>query len=394
MKMFSIIKYCNTQFYSKLQEGDVAMNKNTNTKFSLPQDKQLSMIDFDVSIQDVIDLKFLQEFQDNFAISTGVGALFFDKDMKPVTNPGNFGELCNNFFRKCEKSCEFCIKSDKTLISKITISQKPFISHCENGLIDFGTPVLLNGKNIGTLVAGQVFINPPDKEKYREYAKTIGADVDMFMKALDKVPVISEKRVNAILKTLTLVGEQLSEVGYQQLMIIKSASELRNDILNIMSNIEAVTASASETKQSQESLNNQIYKITHVSEEINSVMDLFKDLARNTKLLGLNASIEAARAGESGSGFTIVAKEIQKLSDRSNETINKIKVFNSQIKENVSKTLEISNSTVNISVEQEKAMKAIVNLIENVSNLADQLNKMAAKGTNKILADQKLREMY
>lgn len=370
------------------------MEKNIDNEFSLQQDKKSPTIDFDVTIQDVIDSKFLQEFQDSFAISTGAGALFFDKEMKPITNPSNFTELCNDFFRKCEKSCENCIKSDTNLVSTISTTQKPFISYCENGLVDFGTPVLLNGKNIGTLVAGQVFVKPPDKEKYREYAKTIDANVDAFMRALDKVPVISEKRVDAMLKNLTLVADKVSQMGYQQLMIMKSASKLNDNILNITANIQEVTSSSTNVNKSQESLNNEILKITHVSEEINSVMNLIKNIANHTKLLGLNASIEAARAGQAGLGFSIVAKEIQKLSNESNNAVNKIKVFTSQINDNVIHTLEISNRTLEISNDQEKAMKVIVNLIEDISNLADQLNKMANNVENRLLVDQGLRDMY
>ena len=214
------------------------------------------------------------------------------------------------------------------------------------------------------------------------------------MRALDKVPVISEKRVDAMLKNLTLVADKVSQMGYQQLMIMKSASKLNDNILNITANIQEVTSSSTNVNKSQESLNNEILKITHVSEEINSVMNLIKNIANHTKLLGLNASIEAARAGQAGLGFSIVAKEIQKLSNESNNAVNKIKVFTSQINDNVIHTLEISNRTLEISNDQEKAMKVIVNLIEDISNLADQLNKMANNVENRLLVDQGLRDMY
>lgn len=58
--------------------------------------------------------------------------------------------------------------------------------------------------------------------------------------------------------------------------------------------------------------------------EIDSIIQVIKNISSKTNLLALNATIEAARAGEAGKGFSIVAKEMGKLSMMSRESADKV----------------------------------------------------------------------
>jgi len=62
-----------------------------------------------------------------------------------------------------------------------------------------------------------------------------------------------------------------------------------------------------------------IESLSTASEEIRSFVGLVRKLARQSKLLALNAAMEAARAGEHGEGFAVVASEVRRLAAMSSD---------------------------------------------------------------------------
>lgn len=62
-----------------------------------------------------------------------------------------------------------------------------------------------------------------------------------------------------------------------------------------------------------------IEALAEASTEIRSFVTLVRKLARQSKLLALNAAMEAARAGEQGEGFAVVASEVRRLSSMSSD---------------------------------------------------------------------------
>ena len=79
------------------------------------------------------------------------------------------------------------------------------------------------------------------------------------------------------------------------------------------------------------------------SKEIGSIVEVISNIAAQTNLLALNAAIEAARAGEHGKGFAVVADEVRKLAEGSQQSVQKIEEIIGKIQETTDKAVVTMN---------------------------------------------------
>lgn len=244
-------------------------------------------------------------------------------------------------------------------------------------MIDFAAPILLEGRQIGTILGGQVLTELPDEAKYRRIAKEIGVNEEEYVKSVQDIRKLSKEGIEAAANVLFIVANNMSKSAYQQRKLQSISDVLNDGIAQISSTMEEMAASAGTVSENQNKLNSEIKNVDVVTAQINQVMDLIKEIADQTRLLGLNAAIEAARAGEAGLGFSVVAQEIRKLAEDSKQTVGKIKEFTTVIRDSVTKTVVMGNETSSTVEQQAAAIQEVTASIEEIHSLTEQLNHLA-----------------
>ena len=330
-----------------------------------------------IRVQDIFDMDFLQEFQDNFARSLGITAVTVDLDENPITKPTDWTDFCMNYTRKSPIGNQRCMECDRRGGEESARSGRPSVYECHAGLMDFAAPILLNGKQIGSILGGQALTEPLDENKFRRIAGEIGVDPEKYVEAERKIKYIPRKNLESAAQVLYLMANAFSKMGFYKYQLKTMSESINDTVMHVSAAMEELAASAHDVNDNQQELNKEIKNVDAISSKINEFTSLIKNIAKQTRLLGLNASIEAARAGTAGAGFGVVAEEIGKLADNSSETVDKIQEFTGKINESVNETVSKGEATSQIVDQQSIAIEGAAKDLTGLSETAARLFELA-----------------
>ena len=210
--------------------------------------------------------------------------------------------------------------------------------------------VLRTGRNISKVIPAHVYgvevksFAIPIKEEN----KIVG--VLAVAKSLHK-----KNAVTTITKNLSESLEQIS-IGISE--VAKGVQELATMNQELLSETKEANARAADT---------------------DDIVTFIQGVSSQTNLLGLNASIEAARAGDAGRGFNVVAQEIRKLSNSSNESIKKIDSVIKHISSSINSINNNLTKSNDVSQNQSAALEEIAASIQELNLTAKTLEELADK---------------
>jgi PAS domain S-box-containing protein len=187
-------------------------------------------VDGKYSIKDLVDIESLSMILEKFSRSTGFTAGLVSYPEQEVLIGIGWRDICTKFHRKCPESEKFCRQSNVYLTKQLKELKELNVHHCENGLVDGATPIIIEGKHLASLFTGQILFQEPKIQQFRERALTYGFDVGTYLDALGKVPVVTEEEFENALSFLTEMAVLIAELGLRNYEVIEKAKLLKGEI--------------------------------------------------------------------------------------------------------------------------------------------------------------------
>ncbi|WP_417780162.1 methyl-accepting chemotaxis protein [Stutzerimonas xanthomarina] len=208
-------------------------------------------------------------------------------------------------------------------------------------------------------------------EELSHVATETKASVDLQGSETDQIA----SAINEMAATVHQIAGNANEVEIAASTADEQSRAGRSTVLSSQDSVRQLFTTLQESAQMIEAL-------AAKSDEIQSVLDVIREVTDQTNLLALNAAIEAARAGEMGRGFAVVADEVRQLARRSGESATQIR---SMIEGYVSESRKAADHMKSAQAQSEhtvssinEAADSLLTIESSVIRIRDQIVQVAA----------------
>jgi methyl-accepting chemotaxis protein len=210
-----------------------------------------------------------------------------------------------------------------------------------------------------------------------------GRAVSEIANAVGEVAAGTERQVRAVGSTKALTADMAAATqdGARRAEETAGAANRARDIAAEGADaVRLATEAMAAVRLASSEATGAIRALGDKSGEIGGIVDTITKISEQTNLLALNAAIEAARAGEQGRGFAVVADEVRKLAEESQQAAASIAGLIGEIQAETGRAVEVveagARRTDDGAQTVEQARESFVAIGSSIEEMAERVGQI------------------
>jgi PAS domain S-box-containing protein len=190
-------------------------------------------------LEDLLAVPRLQDLLDSLNAAFPFPSAIIDNESNILAATA-WQDVCTQFHR-AHPECELeCRASDRHILSHIDEADSSVVYQCPRGMVDAATPILVGGEHVGTVFAGQLFLEKPDLELFRAQAAKYGFDEAAYLEAVVRAPVLTREQLERNLAVARELTEVLGAMGLERLQELEATKAQRDSETRCSTILDAI----------------------------------------------------------------------------------------------------------------------------------------------------------
>ncbi len=173
----------------------------------------------------VVDLQSMQELLDSFHHMTGLHASVLDGANSVLCTSG-LPRVCEAFHQRFPEQSRRCFpqKGLGGVVEKPAVAKGCAGFQCHLGLIAAASPMMVEGRQVATILVGPFLNEPADLAIFGPRAESSGFQRETFLEFLAEVPVVSLTRVTELLGFFSRLVKMFTDLALQSIQHTEARS--------------------------------------------------------------------------------------------------------------------------------------------------------------------------
>lgn len=178
-----------------------------------------------INLDKVIDFKKWQNLQDNLSLVTNMAIITVDYKGNTISRHSKCSKFCESV-RNHPEIVKYCQKCDSRGGLEAVRLNEPYIYLCHYNIVDVAVPIIIDGRYMGAIMAGQIKLSDNMPEHMEKIVDTSHKEVcsqvlEKYKNYYDELPYLTYKEVENISNMLSALCNYLVEEALDKNLVFE-----------------------------------------------------------------------------------------------------------------------------------------------------------------------------